>query len=206
MMVLDYTEFWIKGNGEKCLLKFLHRKLVEVSGSLISDNQIIFVLDMLLTNNVIMTFQTLHYKDKRADKKGFYALKLDMMKVYDRVEWDFVKAVLDHLDFRSRFVALVMSCITSVSCSVLLNGSALSIIFPQWDLREGDHLPPYLFVLCTEIFSFLINKARGKGILSGGRIVVSTPTITHLFFTDDSLFFGTVSKFESKKICDILYM
>ena len=50
------------------------------------------------------------------------ALKLDMSKVYDRVEWEFLEKTMRHLGLGDRLVSLTMSCITSVSYSMLLNG------------------------------------------------------------------------------------
>ena len=50
------------------------------------------------------------------------ALKLDMSKAYDRVEWDFLERAMLHLGFAGNFVAIIMSCIKSVSYSILLNG------------------------------------------------------------------------------------
>ena len=94
------------------------------------------------------------------------ALKLDMSKGYDRVEWDFLERAMLHLGFSGRFVATIMSCIKSVSYSVLLNGVPGSTIKPSRGLRQGDFLHIYSWCVqwgCKVCFT----KPRLMG-LSGG--------------------------------------
>jgi hypothetical protein len=55
-------------------------------------------------------------------KVGYIALKLDMSKVYDRVEWDFLKEVLRKIGFGEIWTQLIMTCSRSVTYYVLING------------------------------------------------------------------------------------
>ena len=71
-------------------------------------------------------------------KKGFMAMKLDMSKAYDRVEWVFLERILLKLGFQESWVALIMECITMVSYSILVNGEPKGMITPSRGLRKGD--------------------------------------------------------------------
>ena len=50
------------------------------------------------------------------------AVKLDMSKAYNRVEWSFLEKILLKLGFQDSWVALIIECITTVSYSILVNG------------------------------------------------------------------------------------
>ena len=66
------------------------------------------------------------------------ALKLDMSKAYDRVEWEFLERIMHHLGLGDRMVNLIMSFITSVSYFMLLNGQPVGFIKSKQGLRQGD--------------------------------------------------------------------
>ena len=110
------------------------------------------------------------------------ALKFDMSKAYDRVEWSFLECLLRKMGFHSRWVDLMMECITTVSYFILINGEPSQTIHPSRGLRQGDPLFPYLFLLCTKGLHGLISKAATSGDIRGISICKNGPRLTHLFF------------------------
>ena len=97
--------------------------LKKILSHVIDDSQSVFLSSRLVTANVLMAFETLHYlKRKIQGKLGFMALNLDMSKAYDRVEKIFLVKVMEHLGFPNKLVSLISSCMSTVSYSVLLNG------------------------------------------------------------------------------------
>lgn len=132
------------------------------------------------------------------------ALKLDMSKAYDRVEWAFLESILVRLGFTPGFVALMMQCVSYVSYSVLINGVPSPRFFPSRGLHQGDPISPYLFILMLEALSCMINNAVGRQLLFGVRLSHSGPRVSHLFFADDSLVFAKVSFDEAQVLMCIL--
>jgi hypothetical protein len=78
----------------------------------------------------------IHYmKTKKIGKTTHLALKLDINKAYDWVEWPYLKAVLLKMGFHPRWVTLIIGCVSSVSYSVLINGDPNGYIIPSRGLR-----------------------------------------------------------------------
>lgn len=142
--------------------------------------------------------------NKNKGKKGFAALKLDMIKAFDHVEWIFLKSIMIKLGFDESFVMLIMNYLTSVSFSILINGQPKGKFSPTRGLWQGDPLSPYLFLLCTKGFTNLINNATNSSLILGVSIAKNVPVISHLLFVDDSLLFFRAINFNSINIIKIL--
>ena len=117
------------------------------------------------------------------------ALKLDMSKAYDWVEWGGLELIMLRMGFHSKWVNTIMHCLTSITYSIRINGVPHGHITPTRGLRQGDSLSPYLFLLCVEGLSSLIQKAALEEKITGISICRRGPQLSHLFFADDSLMF-----------------
>lgn len=113
-------------------------------------------------------------------------LKLDTSKVYDHMEWLFLKKIMEKLGFAPWWVTLIMKCVTSVSYSVLWKGQSSTIFKPQRGLRQGDPLSPFLFLLSTKGFSSILKQAETHGAICGVSVAQNAPFITRLLFAEDS--------------------
>ena len=137
---------------------------------------------------------------------GYAALKLDMSKAYDRVEWSFLQNMMDKLGFHERWSKLIMQCISTVSYRIKVNGELTDEIIPSWGLRQGDPLSPYLFLLCAEGFSTFLNAVESNGVLEGVSICNNAPSITHLLFADDSLLLLKVNDESANHLWHVLQL
>ena len=143
-------------------------------------------------------------KHKRVGNSGFMAMKLDMSKAYDRVEWNFLCRLMAKMGFDDRWIQLIYGCISSISYSILVNGEPHGDIKPTRGLRQGDLLSPYLFLLVSEGLNGLIQQAVGVGDIKGFSLCCNGPRISHLFFAGDTLLFCRVELKEVQTTQNIL--
>lgn len=150
-----------------------------------------FVSNRLITYNAIIVFEVFHWIQKRrSGGENMMAIKLDMSKAYERVEWDFLKWMLDRLYFPSHVSSLIMHYVKSISFQVLINGKSSEHFKWECGLRQDDLLSPFLFARCAEGLSGLIRKEVANKKIRGTKIGMSELEISHLFFADDSLLFA----------------
>lgn len=127
----------------KIITKVIANRVKQTLPEVIDMEQSAFVQGRLITDNALIAMECFHWlKKKRKGKKGVMALKLDMSKAYDRLEWSFVEQVLKSMCFPLRMVELIMKCITTVSYQILINGQPSSPFTPERGLRQGDHSHP----------------------------------------------------------------
>ena len=155
---------------------------------IISPTQSVFVPGRLITDNVLIAYESLHtIKQKKIGKEGWCAVKFGMHKAYDRVEWVFREAILLKLGFHANWVNMVMLCVSSVEYRVRYNSTETEAFKPSRGLRQGDPLSPYLFLLCTEGLTALLSRAENNGDLVGVKVCRDAPAVSNLLFADDSL-------------------
>ena len=139
---------------------------------------------------------------KKNGKKGSLLLKLDVCKAYEHVEWSFLRGIMTKLGFPKKWIDRVMSCITTPSFSIRINGN----ILPSKGLHQGDPLSPYLFLLCAKSLTSLLDKAEREGQLHGVSICRRAPSISHFLFADNSLLFCQATQGEVQTISEVLHL
>lgn len=148
----------------KIISKILCNRLKLIHPDIISETQGAFVAGRLISDSILIAHEMMHSlkaNDRVFD--SFMAVKTDMPKAYDRVEWNFLEILMEKMGFDHVWIRWIMACVRSVSFSILMNGNEHGFIKSERGIRQGDPLSPFHFILCAEA----LNEAETDGRLQG---------------------------------------
>ncbi|XP_071723825.1 uncharacterized protein [Rutidosis leptorrhynchoides] len=140
----------------KLAAKVLASRLKKILPGIISPFQSAFLSGLLISDNVVLAYELSYTIKSKTGQTGWCAIKTDMSKAFDRVEWSFLRAIMLKLGFSTTWTNWIMRCISSVSFAVIINSLPSKIFKPERGLRQWDPLSPFLFILCAEGLSSLL--------------------------------------------------
>lgn len=113
----------------RIITKTIANRCKHMLHNIISQTQSAFIPGRLITDNVVIGYKCLHkIRLNKGKKKGQVALKFDISKTYDMIEWGFLENVMEKLGFSPKWIELIMRCISTASFSILINSAAKGMI------------------------------------------------------------------------------
>lgn len=106
-------------------------------------------------------------------------IKIDIIKAFDSVYWRFMEHVLKAFLLPPPLVHWILSCISTLMFSIMINGKPQGYFHGRRRLKTRDPISPYLFIMCMEILSRLLDKAVSEGRY-GYRRKCKVLDLTHL--------------------------
>ncbi|KAJ0800754.1 putative RNA-directed DNA polymerase [Helianthus annuus] len=201
--VVDYRPISCCNVLYKCISKILTYRLKPCLGVLVSINQSAFVLGRKISDNILLTQELMHnYHLNRGPARC--AFKIDIQKAYGTVNWDFLELILTRFGFHQKMVKWIMTCVTTVSYSVSINGNLHGYFKGKRGLRQGDPMSPYLFTLIMEVLSLLLRQAANNSYKY--HALCAKEKIINVSFADDLFIFvhgDVVSVRKIKKALEI---
>ncbi|KAL1207285.1 putative mitochondrial protein [Cardamine amara subsp. amara] len=201
----DYHPISLCNTSYKIISKILMTRLKYILSEIISPEQTCFVPGRQITDNVMVAHELLHSLNHyHRQSKSYMAMKTDIRKTYDRVEWNFLEKAMEQLKFNQKWITWIMACVRTVSFSIVINGSPYGEIRPTRGMRQGDPISPYLFLFCAEMLTQRLRQEELKCSIKGLSISNFGPRVTHLIFADDSLFFCQANAKNCKALALVL--
>lgn len=171
---------------------------------IISPTQSSFQQNRRAADNAIIVQEILSHFKCKSGKTSYMLFKLDLEKIFDRIEWSFVRQALQYFDFPPTLIKPIMSCLTTTLLSIIINGSHTPFFNPIRGLRQGDPLSPYLFIVCMKLFTRKIDMAFDYQLWTPISLSRHGPKLSHMFFVDDFIHTSTTSAKSFHTIIDIL--
>uniref|UniRef100_A0A803PM67 Reverse transcriptase domain-containing protein n=1 Tax=Cannabis sativa TaxID=3483 RepID=A0A803PM67_CANSA len=183
---IDYRPIACCSTIYKCITKLICKRLAEVLPDSVPQNQGAFINRSIAHN--ILIFQDLI---KSYGKKGVSlrcAIKIDLSKAYDTIDWGFIEELLVALNFPSRFVLWIMTCLKGTSYSLMMNGRVQGHFKGRKGLRKGDSMSPLLFVLIMDYLTRRLYLEASKKTFRY-HPMCKTLNLISLCFSDDRILF-----------------
>lgn len=129
---------------------------------------------------------------------------MNLSKAFGSLEWSFIHDTLIAFNFPHSLVKLTMNIISTSAISVLWNGKITPDFFPSKGIRQGNPLSSYIFVLCMERLSHMIEDKVRYGSWKPLKITKDI-NISHLLYADDVFIFGKASTHNLSTILQTLH-
>ncbi|WMV54060.1 hypothetical protein MTR67_047445 [Solanum verrucosum] len=166
-----------------------------------------FIKGRKIIDAVLVANEAVGSRQKQG-KQGILC-KLDIEKAYDHVNWAYLLRELNRMGFGQKWIKWVKFCISTVSFSVIINGSPTGFFRTQKGLRQGDPLSSFLFLLAMAGLNSMVKTANMHGWLRGfnmARERSDNLEVTHLQYADDTLIFCDADEEQIKILRVILVL
>lgn len=126
----------------KIISQLLVTRIGPLMSRCISDIQEAFIQVRRPTENILIA------KELLTQEKKYCAVKLDIKKAYDKLSWTFLRDCLLHMGFNHSITDRILTCVSTVTYRVMINGHLTELIKPEQGLRQGDPLSFPVHHLC----------------------------------------------------------
>nr|KAJ0184832.1 hypothetical protein LSAT_V11C900454780 [Lactuca sativa] len=172
----------------KCISKVIVNRIRDHLGCLVSDNQSAFIPGRSILDNILLSQELVRgYHINRGFARC--AMKVDIQKAYDTVNWSFLRNILKEFGFHESMITWIMNCVTTSSFMININGSFHGFFQGKRGLRQGCPLSPYLFTLVMEVFNLMLKRRIKECSEFKYHWRCKEQELTHLCFADDLMVF-----------------
>jgi len=200
----DYCPIALANFQFKIITKIVADRLACITSRIISVEQRGFVRDRSIVECVIIASEALNILDKR-QYGGNIALKVDISKAFDTLDWNFLIMVLHNFGFNTTFINWILAILQSARLSILVNGKAVGFFSFSRGVRQGDPLSPLLFCLAEEVLSRAITASTNRGRIIPISYCRGNNFPMHVLYADDVMIFCIGLKSNVRELINIFH-
>lgn len=149
----------------KIISKVIAKRLKPILQGLISEEKLGYVEGRQILDNILLAQEMIHTLHSR--KITGMMMQLDVSKAYDKVNWNYLEAILKAFSFANQWIKWILALIKYTKFSILVNGAPADQFSPSRGLKQGDPLSPFLFFILMEGLSRLIRSTKEEGRIRG---------------------------------------
>ncbi|GJW02004.1 putative RNA-directed DNA polymerase, partial [Tanacetum coccineum] len=186
--VTDYRPISCCNVIYKCTSKIISNRMKGGLAGIVDQNQSAFLSGRCISDNILLTQELMkgYHLNRGAARCAF---KVDIQKAYDTVDWSFLRKALQCFGFHEKMVDWIMTCVSSPSFSVNVNGNIHGYFKGKRGLRQGNPMSPYLFTIVMEVLNLIIKRRIDEEGDFQYHPKCQSQKITHLCFADDLILF-----------------
>lgn len=182
LMVNNRRPITLLNLGLKIGTKAMEMRTDDEMNTFVSWHQHGFLKGRSIHNSLLLANE-MAYKASRYER-DLIMLKLDEVKAFDSLEWDFIKVLLDHIGFGPRFLAFFHAITGNASSVLRINGRHSAEI--QRSVRQGDPLSSIIFVIAMDALSKMLLAEMEKGFIRGIQVPEIGLHYCHNMYADDT--------------------
>jgi hypothetical protein len=185
----------------KIISKIIADRLAQILPSIISEEQRGFIHNRNIKDCLCIASEATNLLHNKSFG-GNLALKIDISKAFDTLEWPFLLNTLRKFGFNEVFCHWIHVILQSAFLSVSINGKAHGYFNCTRGVRQGDPLSPLLFCLAEDVLSRSITKLVNDGKLNLIKGTRNFMVPSHTFYADDLMIFckGNLSSLKALKL------
>lgn len=170
------------------ITKVLADRLSNIATRIISVKQNGFIKERHISECVCIASEAINLLDHKKFG-GNLALKFDVRKAFDTIDWCFLLKVLSAFGFNSVFCNWILVILQSAKLSFLVNGHSIGYFSCKRGVRQGDPLSPLVFYFAEEVLSRGISLLCQMNILQPMASPKTFSTPSHILYADDIMVF-----------------
>ncbi|KAL7587442.1 hypothetical protein Lser_V15G40495 [Lactuca serriola] len=198
----DYRPISLIGCMYKVVANLLANRLKQVIDSVVDKVQSAYIQNRFILDGPLIINELLSWAKQQ--KKKIFLFKIDFEKAFDSINWGYLDSVMDQMNFGRKWTRWITCCLSSSKASVLVNGAPTTEFPISKRVRQGDPLSRFLFILAMEGLNIAIRSACEKALFHGVKLPRDGPSVSHLFYADDAIFFEEWNIYSIKNLSRIL--